>query len=150
MNIFIAKLSSSTTSEGLVEIFQQFGEVKNAKVIIDRETGTSKGYGFVEMANDEEGATAIAELNDSELDGNVIVVKESQPKPAGGGFGGEETQEAFVQAAVAAEEVVVTGSKDHQDHFQMTAVTVNLSEKISKAKATVPDSLTTNSSSTHY
>ncbi|HQW10519.1 MAG TPA: RNA-binding protein [Saprospiraceae bacterium] len=95
MNIFIAKLSSSTTSEGLVEIFQQFGEVKNAKVIIDRETGTSKGYGFVEMANDEEGATAIAELNDSELDGNVIVVKESQPKPAGGGFGGRGNSGGF-------------------------------------------------------
>ena len=96
MNIFVAKLSNSTTSEGLIEIFQQFGEVKEAKVIMDRETGMSKGYGFVEMANAADGQNAIAELNDSELDGSVIVVKESQPKTGGrpggggsrGGFGG--------------------------------------------------------------
>jgi len=90
MNIFVAKLSNSTTSEGLIEIFQQFGEVKEAKVIMDRETGMSKGYGFVEMANAADGNNAIAELNDSELDGSVIVVKESQPKTAGkpGGGGG--------------------------------------------------------------
>lgn len=90
MNIFVAKLSNSTTSEGLIEVFQQFGEVKEAKVIMDRETGMSKGYGFVEMANSSDGNNAIAELNDSELDGSVIVVKESQPKTAGkpGGGGG--------------------------------------------------------------
>ena len=97
MNIFVSILSNSTTSEGLIEIFQQFGEVKEAKVIMDRETGMSKGYGFVEMANGSDGQNAIAELNDSELDGSVIVVKESAPKTGGrpgggggsrGGFGG--------------------------------------------------------------
>ncbi len=80
MNIFIAKLNSITTSEGLNEIFSQFGTVTNAKVIMDKETGRSKCYGFVEMSNDEEARNAITELHDSELDGNVIVVRESEPK----------------------------------------------------------------------
>jgi len=91
MNIFVAKLSSSTTADGLIELFQQFGEVKEAKVIMDRETNMSKCYGFVEMPNAAEGHTAIAELNEAEVDGSVIIVKESQPKSAGkpafsGGF----------------------------------------------------------------
>lgn len=96
MNIFVAKLSSSTTSEGLLEIFQQFGEVKSAKVIMDRETGMSKGYGFVEMVSDDEARLAISELNDSEVDGNAIVVKESSPKPEGrSGYGGGGSRGGF-------------------------------------------------------
>ncbi|MCO6460117.1 MAG: RNA-binding protein [Saprospiraceae bacterium] len=89
MNIFVAKLSSSTTSEGLKQLFEQFGEVKDAKVIMDKETQMSKCYGFVEMENAAEGHTAIAELNEAEVDGNIIVVKESQPKTGGKpSFGG--------------------------------------------------------------
>lgn len=90
MNIFIAKLNSITTSEGLNEIFSQFGTVVNAKVIMDKETGRSKCYGFVEMSNDEEARNAISELHDSELDGNVIVVRESEPK-AKSDFGGNRS-----------------------------------------------------------
>ena len=80
MNLFVAKLSSSTTESDLQELFSKHGEVTSAKVIIDRDTGTSKGFGFVEMADDGEGNEAIEALNDSELDGNQIVVKKANPR----------------------------------------------------------------------
>ena len=80
MNLFVAKLSSSTTGDDLQEIFSTYGEVSSAKVIFDRETGNSKGFGFVEMPNDEEGNAAIAALNESEVDGKQIVVKEANPR----------------------------------------------------------------------
>lgn len=82
MNLFVAKLSSSTTGDDLERIFSAYGEVTSAKVIIDRETQNSKGFGFVEMANDEEAEKAIAELNESELDGKEIVVKQANPQGA--------------------------------------------------------------------
>lgn len=79
MNLFVAKLNSSITGDNLLELFSVFGEVASAKVIMDRETGNSKGYGFVEMPNDEEANAAIAGLNDTEVEGNQIVVKEANP-----------------------------------------------------------------------
>jgi hypothetical protein len=95
MNIFVAKLSFNTQSEALQSAFERFGEVSSAKVIIDRETGRSKGFGFVEMPNDEEANEAINALDNSEMDGNVIVVKKARPreemqnsKPRFGGGGG--------------------------------------------------------------
>ncbi len=87
MNIFAAKLSFDTQSEDLREAFEEFGEVTSASVITDKFTGKSKGFGFVEMANDEEARKAIAELNDSELDGRTIVVKKAEPRAEGGGGG---------------------------------------------------------------
>ena len=83
MNIFAANLSPKTTGDDLNRIFSAYGEVTSAKVIFDRETGNSKRYGFVEMPNDNEARKAIAELNESNLDENSIVVKESTP--GGGG-----------------------------------------------------------------
>jgi cold-inducible RNA-binding protein len=80
MDIFVAKLSHETTGDDLKEAFKKFGEVTSTKVIIDYQTGRSKGYGFVEMPNDEEANEAINKLNDTELHGNIIVVKKSQPK----------------------------------------------------------------------
>lgn len=80
MNIFVAKLSSETTDADLNELFSQFGEVTSAKVIIDRETGFSKKYGFVEMANDDEANTALDQLDESEFDGSEIVVKKARPR----------------------------------------------------------------------
>jgi len=80
MNLFVAKLSSATTGKDLEELFSEFGEVVSSKVIFDRETGNSKGYGFVEMLNDDEARTAITALNDAELDGKKIVVKEALPR----------------------------------------------------------------------
>ena len=80
MNLFVAKLSSSTTGDDLQEIFSAYGEVSSAKVIIDRETGNSKSFGFVEMPNSDEGNAAISALNESEVDGKEIVVKEANPR----------------------------------------------------------------------
>ena len=95
MNIFVAKLDFSTTSEDLRAAFEQFGEVSSAKVIDDKLTGKSKGYGFVEMPNDDEANNAIEALNESEMAGRTIVVKEATPKEdrprksfGGGGGGG--------------------------------------------------------------
>ena len=79
MNIFVAKLSFETRSEDLREIFQDFGEVSSANVILDKHTGRSKGFGFVEMTDDTEANNAINELDNSELDGRRIVVKVANP-----------------------------------------------------------------------
>ena len=80
MNIFVAKLSPRTDGFSLRQLFEQFGEVSSAKVIMDRETGRSKCYGFVEMDSDSEGQTAIDELNGIEHEGSNIVVKVSAPR----------------------------------------------------------------------
>lgn len=79
MNIFVAKLNYGTSEEVLRNLFEQFGRVVSVKIVMDRDTGRSKGFGFVEM-EDEEGMNAINDLNDSTLDGNQIVVKKARPK----------------------------------------------------------------------
>lgn len=93
MNIFVAKLNYSTQTESLQDLFEGFGEVDSAKIIMDRDTGRSKGFGFVEMPNDAEGLAAIEELNDSEFEGSTIVVKKANPRNddrrgGGGGYRG--------------------------------------------------------------
>lgn len=85
-NIFVGSLSWDTTSEGLERAFSQFGTVTSAKVISDRDTGRSKGFGFVEMDNG--GDEAIEALNGSQLDGREIVVNEARPRESRGGGGG--------------------------------------------------------------
>ncbi len=80
MNIFIAKLDYDTEESAVREAFEAFGDVDSVKIIMDKMTGRSKGYGFVEMADDEEGNAAINGLNDSEIDGRTIVVKMSEPR----------------------------------------------------------------------
>jgi RNA recognition motif-containing protein len=80
MNIFVAKLNYDTREEDLREAFEAFGEVSSAKIIMDRISGRSKGFGFVEMPNDEEGQAAISGLNDTELQGRTIVVKVANPR----------------------------------------------------------------------
>jgi RNA recognition motif-containing protein len=80
MNIFVAKLNFKTRKEDLERAFSQFGQVSSAKIVTDRDTGRSKGFGFVEMPNDDEGRAAIDGLNEKELDGRVIVVKPANPK----------------------------------------------------------------------
>jgi RNA recognition motif-containing protein len=82
MNIFVAKLNFKTRTEDLKAAFEQFGEVSSAKIVLDRDTKRSKGFGFVEMPNDDEAHQAIAALNEKELDGRVIVVKPANAKPA--------------------------------------------------------------------
>ncbi|WP_353481581.1 RNA-binding protein [Haliscomenobacter sp.] len=85
MNIFVAKLNFGTSSDGLREAFEQFGEVTSANVIMDRDTGKSKGFGFVEMPNDDEAQDAINALDNSDYDGSTIVVKKAEPREGGGG-----------------------------------------------------------------
>ena len=95
MNIFVAKLNFKTTSEDLQALFEQFGTVTSAKVIFDKLTNRSKGYGFVEMPDDEQGYAAINDLNETEVEGNTIVVKKARPKTdnPGGGGGGYQRRE---------------------------------------------------------
>jgi len=90
MNIFVAKLDYGTSEDTVRDLFNQFGEVESVKIIMDKFTGRSKGYGFVEMPSDEEGSRAIESLNDTEVDGRTIVVKKAQPREdrRGGGGGG--------------------------------------------------------------
>jgi len=85
-NIFVGSLAWGTTSEGLEQAFAQYGVVTSAKVVSDRETGRSKGFGFVEMETG--GDEAIRALNGSDLDGRQIVVNEARPRESGGGGGG--------------------------------------------------------------
>ncbi len=80
MNIFIAKLNSESNSEDLQKLFSHYGEVSSARVILDKETGHSKRYGFVEMPNESEAKEALKELNETEFQQSVIVVKESRPR----------------------------------------------------------------------
>lgn len=80
MNIFVTKLDFRTDEDTLHEVFSAFGEVESAKIIMDKFSGRSKGFGFVEMANDEEATNAINELNESELDGRTIIVKKAEPR----------------------------------------------------------------------
>ncbi len=88
MNIFVGNLPFSTQDADLRSLFEAYGEVSSAKVIQDRETQRSRGFGFVEMTNDEEARRAIAELDQTEQDGRQINVNEARPRPAGGGGGG--------------------------------------------------------------
>ncbi|HYG03762.1 MAG TPA: RNA-binding protein [Chryseosolibacter sp.] len=81
MNIFVAKLNFRTRKEELEAAFSKFGQVTSAKIVRDKDTGRSKGFGFVEMSSEEEGRAAIAGLNETELDGRTIVVKPANARP---------------------------------------------------------------------
>ena len=89
--IFVGNLPFSANDQVLNDTFAQYGVVESAKVIVDRATGRSKGFGFVEMATDAEAATAIEKLNGAEYEGRSITVNEAremQPREGGGGGGG--------------------------------------------------------------
>lgn len=80
MNIFLGNLSYNVDEDDILGIFEEYGAVKSAKIIKDRETGKSKGFGFVEMLDDESAKKAIRELHEGELDGRNIIVNEAKPK----------------------------------------------------------------------
>jgi hypothetical protein len=93
MNIFVGSLPFKIEESELQEIFEEYGEVTSVKIITDRATGRSKGFGFVEMTNEEEAKKAIEELNNAEIEGRTIVVNKAEEKkegsrPSGGGFRG--------------------------------------------------------------
>jgi len=85
MNIYVGNLSYDTGNAELKEAFAQYGQVEEARVIEDKYTGRSRGFGFVEMGNDEEARKAIAELNGTSLQGRTITVNEARPREGGGG-----------------------------------------------------------------
>jgi cold-inducible RNA-binding protein len=87
MNIFVAGLPYDLDDAELEEIFEKFGKVNSAKVAMDRETGKSKGFGFVEMPNETEAKEAIEGLNDISLGKKPLVVKAAEDRPGGGGGG---------------------------------------------------------------
>ena len=87
MNIYVGNLSWSMTDDDLSNLFSQYGTVSSAKILKEKNTGRSKGFGFVEMEDDEAAKTAIATLNESEVQGRKLIVNESQPRPEGGGGG---------------------------------------------------------------
>jgi RNA recognition motif-containing protein len=97
MNIYVGNLSWSMTDEDLNSLFSQHGTVSSAKILKDKMNGRSKGFGFVEMEDEEAAKAAIASLNETEVQGRKLIVNESQPreegeggykKRSGGGFGG--------------------------------------------------------------
>ena len=109
MNIYVGNLSAKTTDQELREAFESFGEVDTAKIIKDNITGRSRGFGFVEMPDQDQAQTAIAGMNGKELGGSALTVNEAKPResrggrsygsgggrsgggrPGGGGFGGRD------------------------------------------------------------
>lgn len=96
-NIFVGNLSFGATEDSLRSLFEAYGTVDRVSIVTDRETGRSRGFGFVEMSNDEEGDRAIAAVNGKDLDGRTMNVNEARPKTersgggggrSGGGYGG--------------------------------------------------------------
>jgi len=89
MKLYVGNLAFATSSQDLQELFAQAGTVESASVVEDRETGRSRGFGFVEMSSKEEGAAAISQFNGKEVNGRALNVNEAKPRePRSGGGGG--------------------------------------------------------------
>jgi len=88
MKLYVGNLAFDTTSNDLQTLFAQAGTVENVSLIEDRETGRSRGFGFVEMQTKEEGAAAVAKFNGTELAGRALKVNEAKPRENRGNFGG--------------------------------------------------------------
>jgi len=95
MNIYVGNLSWGLKEQDLSDLFAPFGEVASAKIVMDKFTNRSKGFGFVDMPNDEQAQAAIAQLNGSEVDGRNLVVNESRPKEGGSGGAGGFKKRSF-------------------------------------------------------
>jgi RNA recognition motif-containing protein len=85
--LYVGNLSYQVSSEQLQELFEQYGPVRSAQVLSDRETGRSRGFGFVEMDNDEDADSAISSLDGQDFDGRRLTVNEARPRTEGGGGG---------------------------------------------------------------
>lgn len=88
MNIYAGNLSHDVTETELREAFEAFGDVTSCRIIMDRFTGTSRGFGFVEMSSDEEAKKAMADLNGKDMKGREVKVNEARPRTDRGGGGG--------------------------------------------------------------
>lgn len=86
--LYVGNLSYGISDSSLEQLFAAHGTVQSAQVIMDRDTGRSKGFGFVEMGSDEEAQAAIAAMNGKEIEGRALTVNEARPKESGGGRGG--------------------------------------------------------------
>ncbi len=95
MNIYVGNLSWSMTDDDLMNLFTQYGSVTSAKILKDKMNGRSKGFGFVEMEDAEAAKTAIANLNETEVQGRKLIVNESQPRQEGEGGGGGFKKRSF-------------------------------------------------------
>ena len=87
-NIYVGNLPWTTTNDELADMFSQYGQVTKAQVITDRETGRSRGFGFVEMTSEEEAQSAIDAMNNQDFNGRPLTVNIAKPREAGGGGGG--------------------------------------------------------------
>src|SRR5436309_7865941 len=85
--LYVGNLNYSVTDSDLMKLFEPHGTVESAQVIMDRDTGRSKGFGFVEMGSDAEAQAAIAALNGQQVEGRTLTVNEARPRPEGGGGG---------------------------------------------------------------
>ena len=85
MNIFVGNLAFTTTEDDLAQLFEPFGTVSQARIATDRETGRSRGFGFVEMPNDAEAEAAIEELHGATIGGRQLTVNEARPREDRGG-----------------------------------------------------------------
>ena len=95
MNLYVGNLSWTMTEDDLRNLFEQYGTVTSIKIVKDRETGRSKGFGFVEMENDTEPQNALSSLYDKEILGRKIVINEAQERPAKPGGGGGFKKRSF-------------------------------------------------------
>ena len=95
MNLYVGNLSWTMTEDDLRTLFEQYGTVTSIKIVKDRETGRSKGFGFVEMENDTEAQNALSSLYDKEIQGRKIVINEAQERPAKPGGGGGFKKRGF-------------------------------------------------------
>ena len=86
--LYVGNLTYGVNDDSLRQMFEAHGSVQSAQVIMDRDTGRSKGFGFVEMGTDQEAQTAIREMNGKQVDGRALTVNEARPKTEGGGGGG--------------------------------------------------------------
>ena len=116
MNIFVANIDRKVSEETLLDLFQEHGEVSSLKLIKDRDTGVSKGYAFVEMANNDEAQKAIDALNEVELEGRALAVNEARPKTeykkgAGAGYNKEADLRSWEHMKVFFQEIFSKNSK---------------------------------------
>ena len=107
-NIFVGNLSFNTNEDEVRQLFESYGQVDRVSIMTDRDTGRSRGFGFVEMTNNEDGEKAIAALNGSQLGGRTINVNEARPKAerlGGGGGGGGATRNVVANCFRSSESV---------------------------------------------
>jgi RNA recognition motif-containing protein len=88
MRLYVGNLSYDVTNSQLEDLFREYGDVRSAQVVMDRDTGRSKGFGFVEMSDDNAARGAIAGLNEKDFDGRPLTVNEARPREERGGGGG--------------------------------------------------------------